>query len=140
MWNALGGSLPFLAAVCFFSSSPSIFSAIGCATGSIPRRMSGKAAMEFQNKSIVITGAAGVFGRWLAERFARDGARLCLSDNRRSPLDELAANLGLLPSRTIVHATELTDEASILDLAAKVRDAWHAPHIVVNNAGLYPRC
>src|SRR5215470_3938509 len=96
--------------------------------------------MEFQNKNIVITGAAGVFGRWITERFARDGARLCLSDNRRSPLDELAANLGLLPSRTILHATELTDEASISDLAAKVRDAWHAPDIVVNNAGLYPRC
>ena len=34
--------------------------------------------MEFQNKTIVITGAAGVFGRWITERFARDGARLCL--------------------------------------------------------------
>src|SRR5215467_4731930 len=140
MWNAPGGSWPFRAVVCFFSSSPSTFLVIGCAIGSIPRRASAESAMEFQNKGIVITGAAGVFGRWITERFARDGARLCLSDNRRSPLDELAANLGLLPSRTIVHATELTDEASILDLAAKVRDAWHAPHIVVNNAGLYPRC
>ena len=96
--------------------------------------------MEFQNKSIVITGAAGVFGRWITERFARDGARLCLSDNRRLALDELATSLGLAPSRTILHATELTDEASILDLAYQVRDAWQAPDIVVNNAGLYPRC
>jgi 3-oxoacyl-[acyl-carrier protein] reductase len=96
--------------------------------------------MEFQNKTIVITGAAGVFGRWITERFARDGARLCLSDNRHSSLDELADTLGLPPSRAILHTTELTDEASILDLAVKVRDAWHAPDIVVNNAGLYPRC
>ena len=96
--------------------------------------------MEFQNKSIVITGAAGVFGRWITERFARDGARLCLSDNRGMALDELAASLGLPPSRTILHATELTDEASILDLANHVRDTWQAPDIVVNNAGLYPRC
>jgi 3-oxoacyl-[acyl-carrier protein] reductase len=96
--------------------------------------------MEFQDKSIVITGAAGVFGRWITARFAREGARLCLSDNRRSLLDELAASLGLQPSRTILHATELTDEASILDLARQVRDAWQAPDIVVNNAGLYPTC
>jgi len=96
--------------------------------------------MEFQSKSIVITGAAGVFGRWITERFARDGARLCLSDNRRSPLNELAAYLALPPSRTILHATELADEGSILDLAVQVRDAWDAPDIVVNNAGLYPRC
>ena len=54
--------------------------------------------------------------------------------------DELAADLSLPSSRTILHATELTDEASILDLAVKVRDAWQAPDIVVNNAGLYPRC
>jgi len=117
-----------------------MFSVIGCATASIPKHASAEAAMEFQSKSIVITGAAGVFGRWITERFARDGARLCLSDNRRSALDELAANLALPPSRTILHATELTDEASILDLAVKVQDAWHAPDIVVNNAGLYPRC
>jgi 3-oxoacyl-[acyl-carrier protein] reductase len=96
--------------------------------------------MEFENKTIVITGAAGVFGRWITERFARDGARLCLSDNRHSSLHDLAATLGLPPSRTILHTTELTDEASILDLAAKVRDAWCAPDIVVNNAGLYPTC
>jgi 3-oxoacyl-[acyl-carrier protein] reductase len=96
--------------------------------------------MEFHDKSIVITGAAGVFGRWIAARFAQDGARLCLSDNRGSALDKLAADLSLPPARTILHATELTDEASILDLAAQVREAWEAPDIVVNNAGLYPRC
>ena len=55
-------------------------------------------------------------------------------------LDELAASLDLPASRTILHATELTDEASILDLARQVRDAWQAPDIVVNNAGLYPTC
>ena len=27
--------------------------------------------MEFQNKNIVIAGAAGAFGRWITERFAR---------------------------------------------------------------------
>jgi NAD(P)-dependent dehydrogenase (short-subunit alcohol dehydrogenase family) len=83
--------------------------------------------MEFHNKGIVITGAAGVFGRWITERFARDGARLCLSDNRGIALDELATSLGLPLSRTILHATELTDEASILDLADHVQNAWQAP-------------
>jgi 3-oxoacyl-[acyl-carrier protein] reductase len=96
--------------------------------------------MEFQDKNIVITGAAGVFGRWITERFAREGARLCLSDNRRAPLEELAASLGLPTARTILHATELTDEVSILDLAEQVQRAWQAPDIVINNAGLYPRC
>jgi 3-oxoacyl-[acyl-carrier protein] reductase len=94
--------------------------------------------MEFRDKGIVITGAAGVFGRWISERFAREGARLCLSDNRGSALEELATGLALPSSRTILHRTELTDEASILDLAEQVRTAWQAPDIVVNNAGVYP--
>ncbi len=95
--------------------------------------------MEFQDKGVVITGAAGIFGRWIAQKFAREGTRLCLSDNRRDALDATAASLGLDASQTILHATELTDEASIVELASRVRDTWGAPDIVVNNAGLYPK-
>jgi 3-oxoacyl-[acyl-carrier protein] reductase len=94
---------------------------------------------EFENKGVVITGAAGVFGRWIAAAFAREGAKLCLSDMRLDALEALAGELGLDPSRTVLHRTELTDEASILDLAASVKAAWGAPDILINNAGVYPK-
>lgn len=96
--------------------------------------------MRFQNKGVVITGAAGVFGRWIAAAFAREGARLCLSDMRRETVEAVAGELGLGPDRALVHATELTEESSILDLAAHVRAAWGAPDVVINNAGIYPKC
>ena len=96
--------------------------------------------MEFKNKSVVITGAAGVFGRWIAAHFAREGADLCLSDMRDADLRRLAGELDLDRSRTIIHATQLTDEASIKELAEAVREKWGAPDIVINNAGLYPKC
>jgi 3-oxoacyl-[acyl-carrier protein] reductase len=51
--------------------------------------------MEFQGKGVVVTGAAGVFGRWIAAAFAREGAKLCLSDNRGDALEPLARELGL---------------------------------------------
>jgi 3-oxoacyl-[acyl-carrier protein] reductase len=95
--------------------------------------------MTFKNKGVVVTGAAGVFGRWIAAAFAREGARLCLSDNRRDAAEALADELKLNRENTVVHATELTEEASIQDLAAAVRGAWGAPDIVVNNAGIYPK-
>lgn len=95
---------------------------------------------EFVGKGVVITGAAGVFGRWITAAFAREGARLCLSDNRIEELDKLVDELGLDRATTILHQTELTEEASILDLTKQVRDAWGAPDVVVNNAGIYPRC
>src|SRR5258708_8887915 len=112
MWNAPGGSLRFQAAVCFLSSSPSMFSVIGCATASIPKHASAEAAMEFHNKSIVITGAAGVFGRWITERFARDGARDRQTTHLHSSHQIISSNLFFLTSHTILHTPDLTDEAS----------------------------
>jgi 3-oxoacyl-[acyl-carrier protein] reductase len=94
---------------------------------------------EFRDKVVVITGAAGIFGRWIAEHFAREGAKLCLSDVRPDALKAVAMDLGLDASRLLLHATELTDEASIVDLAVKLGEKWSAPDIVVNNAGLYPK-
>lgn len=94
--------------------------------------------MEFKDKGVVVTGAAGVFGRWISAAFAREGARLCLADNRLDALEALARELGLDAQRTILHATELTDERSIADLAGTVRRSWGAPDVVVNNAGVYP--
>src|SRR5918994_4448675 len=93
--------------------------------------------MEFRDKGVVVTGAAGVFGRWIAAAFAGEGAKLCLSDRRGDALEPLARELRLEGPRALLHPTELTDEGSILDLATRVREAWGAPDVVVNNAGIY---
>jgi 3-oxoacyl-[acyl-carrier protein] reductase len=90
--------------------------------------------MRFANTRVLVTGAAGIYGRWFAEAFAREGARLLLSDNRA---DALAATAEAFPG-AITHATELTDDASLADLAARVARDWGAPDIVLNNAGIYP--
>jgi len=95
--------------------------------------------MNFTGKRVVVTGAAGIFGSWIATAFAKAGATLCLSDVRRDRLDALPAKLGANPATTLLHATELRDEASIKALAALVEEKWGAPDILVNNAGLYPR-
>lgn len=95
--------------------------------------------MEFKDKTLVITGAAGIFGSRTAAYFARRGAKLCLSDNRMDALERVVADLGLDPATTLLHATELTDDASMLDLVNLVRSRWGAPDILVNNAGIYTR-
>ncbi|EUB99080.1 3-oxoacyl-(acyl-carrier-protein) reductase [Rhizobium sp. CF080] len=95
--------------------------------------------MEFENKTIVITGAAGIFGRWTAAYFAREGAKLCLSDVRMDGLEKAVAELGLDRSKVLLHATELTSDASMLELVDLVKREWKAPDILVNNAGIYTR-
>jgi 3-oxoacyl-[acyl-carrier protein] reductase len=94
--------------------------------------------MEFTGKRVVITGAAGIYGRWFAQAFAKVGARLCLSDNRAEALARTTAELGLDRARTLTHVTELLEEESIMDLATLVQREWGAPDIVLNNAGIYP--
>ncbi|CDZ29771.1 SDR family oxidoreductase [Neorhizobium galegae] len=95
--------------------------------------------MEFENKTIVITGAAGIFGRWTAAYFARQGAKLCLSDVRMDGLEKAVAELDLDRSKVLLHATELTSDASMLELVDLVKREWKAPDILVNNAGIYTR-
>src|SRR4051812_2255461 len=95
--------------------------------------------MEFAGKRVVLTGAAGIFGGWIAAAFARAGAHLCLSDVRGDELERVAARLGLDPAQTLLHGTELTSAASIEELGGVVERGWGAPDIVVNNAGIYPR-
>jgi 3-oxoacyl-[acyl-carrier protein] reductase len=93
---------------------------------------------EFRGRKVVLTGACGVIGRWIAESFAKAGARLCLSDVRAEPLAALAASHRVAAQGGITHVTDLTDTASVDDLVATVAKAWGAPDIVINNAGVYP--
>ena len=94
--------------------------------------------MTFTGKKVVVTGAAGIFGRWIAEAFLREGADVCLSDMRADAGHEIVA-ANHAADRTLVHATELTDARSVDDLVATVAKAWGAPDIVINNAGVYPK-
>ena len=91
---------------------------------------------EFTGKRVVVTGACGVFGRRFAETFSEAGARVCLSDNRGQLLGAIRS--ALAGEGHLVHATELTDAASIGALVDHVAADWAGADIVVNNAGIYP--
>lgn len=93
---------------------------------------------EFKGKKVVLTGAGGVIGRWIARSFAAVGARLCLSDQRGEVLTALTGELGEAGPSALTHVTNLREASSVDDLVATVRQHWGAPDIVINNAGIYP--
>ncbi len=93
---------------------------------------------EFKDKKVVLSGACGVFGRFIATAFARAGAKLCLSDMRAKALEELVAELGLKEGQYLTHATELRKTSSTDELVELVKREWGAPDILINNAGVYP--
>lgn len=87
---------------------------------------------------VVVTGAAGVIGGWIADAFARRGAVLMLSDIRTDRLEADRA-AGRWPGAEVhVHRTDLCDPASVDDLARVTGEQIGAPDGLVNNAGIYP--
>lgn len=101
--------------------------------------MTSENAQDFVGKTVIVTGAAGIFGRWIAAYFAAHGAKLCLSDRRGDALETVVAELGLDPATTLLHATELTSDTSMMELVELVRREWTAPDVLINNAGIYTR-
>lgn len=93
--------------------------------------------MEMGGKGVVVTGALGIYGTWIANAFARAGARLCLTDRDGGMLKRrLAEARGAAGS--FCHAADLTDDAALARFVAEIGAAWGATDILINNAGIYP--
>ena len=94
--------------------------------------------MNFAGKIVVITGAAGIYGRQFSKAFAREGATLVLTDRKAAGLNTLARELALPGERLRLLPADLTDDAAIADFVAAVGGSTGCPDIIVNNAGIYP--
>ena len=81
---------------------------------------------RFEDRTVVVTGAAGGIGKGIATRFAREGARVVLAD--RSPhVHEAAEELG--GSGVEADITDPGDVAAVFAAAERV-------DVLVNNAGV----
>lgn len=93
---------------------------------------------EFGGKKVLITGASGVIGGWIADAFAKRGASLILSDRRIQNLKLEVSSGRWAGANVITNETELRDPKSLENLTSLVETEWGAPDILVNNAGIYP--
>lgn len=92
---------------------------------------------DFAGQGVVVTGACGIYGSWIADAFARAGARLCLVDRDPAALQQRLVAAGGADG-SFVAAVDLTDDTELHGLAETLRARWGAPDILVNNAGVYP--
>ena len=88
---------------------------------------------RFEGLTVLITGAAGGFGRRAAERFSAEGARLVLSDLDAARLEETASSLD---TETATLAGDISDEALSQGLVALARERFGRLDVAVNNAGI----
>jgi len=90
---------------------------------------------KFDDKKVLITGAASGIGRSLAILSAKKGAKLVLTDINQEGLDALARELG--PAKVLAHrAFDITDREAVAAFASEVHAAHGSVDIVVNNAGI----
>ena len=87
-------------------------------------------SLEFQDKIVILTGAAGGIGTALAREFAGRGARLALCDLNAAALEALAGELGALHM-----VCDVTVESHIQALVAEVEARLGPVDICFSNAG-----
>ena len=91
--------------------------------------------LDYQGRTVVITGAASGIGLGLAQAFAEQGARLELVD-RNAPA--LAAVVEQLSALTQVHGRvlDLNDDDAVADYASRLGQRQSQVDVLINNAGM----
>lgn len=92
--------------------------------------------MELRGKTVLLTGAGGGLGHYIARALAAEGADLVLSDLPAVPLDGLAEELRARGARVETLGADLTDTAGIEAVARHAAEALGPLDVLVNNAGL----
>lgn len=85
--------------------------------------------MEYQNKTVVITGAAKGIGASCARLFHEAGAKVALIDIAK---DES----GIMDDRWLFIKCDISSEMQIQEAFEKVRSKFESVDILVNNAGI----
>jgi NAD(P)-dependent dehydrogenase (short-subunit alcohol dehydrogenase family) len=94
------------------------------------------AKMRLENRTAVVTGAAGGIGRAIAVSLARRGCHLALADVNEAGLDETADMTTGRRVRISRHRLDVADRAAVAAFPAIVRAAHPGVDILVNNAGV----
>ena len=88
--------------------------------------------MRLENKTALITGAASGFGREMARRFVREGARVAVVDLNGDGAKAVAAELG---DAAIAVTCDVANGKQVADAVAATIKAFGRVDIAINNAG-----
>ncbi|MBO5723686.1 MAG: SDR family oxidoreductase [Lentisphaeria bacterium] len=95
--------------------------------------------MNFQNRTAVITGAAGRIGQATAEEFVKHGVRVFLADINMKRLEPFAEKLRAEGAYVSTIFMDVADPGSIRTAAEQIlAESGSKVDILVNNAGRWP--
>jgi gluconate 5-dehydrogenase len=85
--------------------------------------------------ALVAGGGTGI-GRAIAERFAREGARVAVFGRRPEPLREVAGAIGRAGGTALAIAGDAGHESDVAGLVAAARTEWGGVDVMVNSAAV----
>ena len=89
--------------------------------------------MAPQQRTALVTGAAGGIGRAIACALAAAGPHVAVADVDEAGLAGTAAAIGADVQQLVL---DVTDATAVGAAVSQVHDAFGAPHVVVNAAGI----
>lgn len=92
--------------------------------------------MDFNEKAVVITGAASGLGKAMAERFAKGGAKLALADIDSGNLALFEAELKSQGVEVITDVLDVRDYEAVQRFADRTFDVYGEVDYLINNAGI----
>lgn len=90
--------------------------------------------MKFENKVVLITGAAGGIGIAAAKAFAKEGAKLALVDLKREPLEKAAESVDTAEKLLLTANVSVEDE--VKQYVQKTKAHYGHIDVFINNAGM----
>ncbi len=95
--------------------------------------------MRFENKQVIITGAAGGIGQVLVGLFASEGAKVVAADYHYEGLQNLLPSWQTKGYEVTIEACDLNHKADCEALVQACVDTYGGVDILLNNAGIIPR-
>jgi NAD(P)-dependent dehydrogenase (short-subunit alcohol dehydrogenase family) len=95
--------------------------------------------MDFKNKTVAITGAAGGMGRALCRRFGQAGAKIALLDLHRETLEAFARELDAAGIQALALPCDVTDDPACRAVMQKIVERFGGIDVLINNAGITHR-
>lgn len=91
---------------------------------------------RLKGKNVVITGAAQGMGAAIAEHFAAQGARVCITDVNLDGCNEVAERIRGRGGEAVAAKVNVTERADIAAAIATAVDAFGSINVMLNNAGI----
>jgi dehydrogenase/reductase SDR family member 4 len=94
--------------------------------------------LALTGRRAIVTGASRGIGAAIAERFARNGARVALVSRKPDALQSVASKLAELDCETLIVPANMSRTDEVLAIVPRVVEAWGGVDILVNNAATNP--